>query len=154
MEDLWAKSFWSQVEGALATSPFLLLSLLPRSCSLWLQLPEMAMSKFFTSIQRTWFAWYWINHFSIISITCLALAPFSARPSIWQKTGLGPQNPALHLCTASVPWILFSLGYSWCEDNLHTLLYSLELNPHFGGGGAKPSKPMVILYFVMTLLWH
>lgn len=28
-----------------------------RSSSLWLQLPETAMSKFFTSIQRTWFAW-------------------------------------------------------------------------------------------------
>lgn len=55
------------------------------------------------------------------------------------KNGVwAPQSPALHPCTVSVPWILFFLGYSWCEDNLHILLYYLELGPL--GGEKKKRK--------------
>lgn len=65
------------------------------------------------------------------------LAPFNARKSSWQHGVWAPQSPALYPCTVSVPWILFFLGYSWCEDNLHILLYYLELSPHFGGEKKK-----------------
>lgn len=98
---------------------------------------------------------FWIYHFSIISIVCLTPLLPSMLENQVGKNGVGAsQSPALHPCTVSVPWILFFLGYSWCEDNLHILLYYLELGPHFGGRGEeKPSKPTVILYFVM-MLWR
>lgn len=125
----WPRSLWKVCWPTVLSVHFL-----PPQSLFPLTSAETAMSKFFTSIQRTWFAWILDISFQYhLHRMPDPLLPFNARKSSWQKWGLGSfKSPALYSCTVSVPWILFFLGYSWCEDNLHTLLYYLELDSHFG----------------------
>lgn len=78
--------------------------------SLWLQLPETAMSKFFTSIQRTWFAWildisfqYHLHHM-----------PDPLLPSMLEnrvgKMGFGPLGAQPH---ALVQCLCHGFLFSW-----------------------------------------
>lgn len=78
------------------------------------------------------------------------LFPLMLENQVGKNGFWAPQSPALHPCTVSVPWVLFFLGYSWCEDNLHILLYYLELDPHFGG---KKKKSQANQWWSSILWW-